>query len=314
MTKQSEIADDDKALRFLDVDDLSVEELGALLKLARKVKAEPRELAETLNGVKVAVIFEKNSTRTRVSLEVAITEMGGHAIILDTSQMQLGRGESIADTARVLSRYVDCIVARVGSHSTLEEMYRYSSVPVLNALSDRAHPMQTLADLQTMEEYAVQSVAYCGDGNNVASSLLLGSAMVGLDVRVASPPGFEPPVDIVQKAHVIAGRTGGRVLITNDLTEAVNGVDALYTDVWVSMGDEVSAESRRVALEPYRITSQVLGMASPSAVVLHCLPAHRGQEIDADVIDGDRSAVFDQAENRLHAQKALLAKMLGSAS
>ncbi|RIK10130.1 MAG: ornithine carbamoyltransferase [Acidobacteria bacterium] len=298
---------------FLEVDDLSIAELGSVLELAHRVKAEPALLADALAGKQVAVIFEKHSTRTRVSLEVGINSMGGAPIILPASQTQLGRGEPVADTARVLERYVDAIIARVNSHEQLAEMASVARIPVMNALSDLAHPMQALADIQTLQEREAKSVAYVGDGNNVATSLMIASAMTGLDFRIASPPGFEVPEDALERAKSYASESGGSVAQMSDPFEAAAGVDAIYTDVWVSMGDEASLQLKRGALEAYRVSGELMSAASPSAIALHCLPAHRGEEIDAEVIDGPSSAVFDQAENRLHAQKALIAALLGGA-
>lgn len=300
--------------RFLEVDDLSVAELDSILKLAHLAKAESELLVGALSGKHVAVIFEKHSTRTRVSLEVGINSMGGSPIILPTSQTQLGRGEPVSDTARVLERYVDAIIARVNSHEQLAEMAATARIPVMNALSDLAHPMQALADIQTLQEREAKSVAYVGDGNNVATSLMIASAMTGLDFRIATPPGFEVPRDAIARADLHAKEAGGSVLRTTDPIEAVDGADAVYTDVWVSMGDEASLQSRREALEPYRVSKALMSAASPSAIVMHCLPAHRGEEIDAEVIDGANSAVFDQAENRLHAQKALIATLVGEST
>lgn len=312
MTGESTFDPVSDARRFLEVDDITAVELRGVLDLAHKAKADPGELAGALAGKQVAVIFEKHSTRTRVSLEAGINSMGGRSIILPSSQMQLGRGEPITDTARVLERYVDAIAARVISHKSLEVMASVARIPVLNALSDKAHPMQALADLQTIQERGVESVAYVGDGNNVAASLMIASAMSGLDFRIASPEGFEVPADVVERAKNHARESGAALTVTADPYVAVDGAGAVYTDVWVSMGDEDSLQSRLESFEPYRVTEELMGAASSSAIVLHCLPAHRGEEIDGDVIDSKRSAVFDQAENRMHAQKALIATLLGA--
>lgn len=297
--------------KFLEVDDLSLDELNSVLKLAHQVKAEPELLSGALTGKQVAVIFEKHSTRTRVSLEVGINSMGGASIILPATQTQLGRGEPVADTARVLERYVDAIIARVNSHEQLAEMASAARIPVMNALSDVAHPMQALADLQTLQEHGATSVAYVGDGNNVATSLMIASAMTGLDFRIATPHAFKVSSDAITRAEAFSKESGGSIFHTSDPVEAASGADAVYTDVWVSMGDEESIQSRREALEPYRVTRVLMSVASPSAIVMHCLPAHRGEEIDAEVIDGASSVVLDQAENRLHAQKALIATLVG---
>lgn len=288
------------ARSFLEVDDLSGDELGEVLELAARVKADSSILAAALAGSSVAVIFEKPSTRTRVSFDVGITEMGGHAVILRPDEMQLGRGETVHDTAKVLSRYVSCIVARVHQHAHLEEIARHADVPVVNALSDRAHPCQALADLQTLDENGCHSVAYIGDGNNVAHSLLLGCSQRGISITLACPPGYEPDPGVV-------GRASGDVRIVHDPVEAVKGVDAVYTDVWVSMGDEADAATRRQAFAGFTVTPDLV---PDGAIFLHDLPAHRGEEVVDEVIDGPASRVWDQAENRLHAQKALLAFLL----
>lgn len=297
--------------KFLEVDDLSRCELKSILRLAHEVKVEPALLADAISGKQIAVIFEKHSTRTRVSLEVGINSMGGDSIILSASQTQLGRGEPVSDTARVLERYVDAIIARVNSHEQLAEMAEAARIPVMNALSDLAHPMQALADIQTLQEYGASSVAYVGDGNNVATSLMIAAAMTGFDFRIATPSGFEVPQQAIHRALLHAGASGGSVFHTSDPFEAASGAEAIYTDVWVSMGDEASLQSRREAFEPYRVSGALMSVASPSAIVMHCLPAHRGQEIEPEVIDGANSAVFDQAENRLHTQKALIASLVG---
>jgi ornithine carbamoyltransferase len=259
-------------------------------------------------------LFEKQSTRTRVSFEVGIAELGGHPLIIDARTSQLGRGEPIQDTGQVLSRYVSAIVLRTFGHDRIEALAASSSVPVVNALSDLAHPCQWLADLMTIREHrgepAGQTISYVGDGNNVAHSILLGGTLAGMHVRVASPSGYEPLPAIVERAEAIAERTGGSVLVTRDAAEAAGGADVLYTDVWASMGQESESDARKLAFAPYQIDERLVAMAADDVMVLHCLPAHRGEEIAASVIDGPHSFVFDQAENRLHAQKALLAFLL----
>jgi ornithine carbamoyltransferase len=263
----------------------------------------------------VALIFEKPSTRTRVSFEVAVAETGGHPIPLSSGELQLGRGETIEDTGRVLSRYVDAIVLRTFEQERLEALAAGASVPVVNSLSDFEHPCQALADLLTIRErrgeLAGQTLAYVGDGNNVAHSLLLSGAMAGMAVRVATPRGFEPIPQVVGRAEEIATRCGGSILVTNDPKQAALGADVLYADVWASMGQESEALERKLVFQAYRIDQALLALAAPDAIVLHCLPAHRGEEITDDVIDGPQSAVWDQAENRLHTQKALLLWLLG---
>ncbi|HVF19285.1 MAG TPA: ornithine carbamoyltransferase [Mycobacteriales bacterium] len=261
-----------------------------------------------LAGRSVALIFEKPSTRTRVSFEVGVAELGGHPVVMDAASSQLGRGETLEDTARVLSRYCAAIVLRTFGQDRLDRIAAAASVPVVNALSDLAHPCQALADLQTIRERrgALRGVTltYVGDGNNVANSLLLAGATAAMHVRVAAPVGHEPPVEIVTRAAALAAETGGSVSVTHDAGAAARGADVLYTDVWTSMGQEADAASK--VFTDYAIDERLLSLADPDATVLHCLPAHRGEEIAAAVIDGPQSAVWDQAENRLHTQKALL--------
>jgi len=260
------------------------------------------------------VLFEKQSTRTRVSFDVGIAELGGHAVMLDTAASQLGRGETIEDTAQVLSRYVSAIVLRTSAHSRIETLAAHASVPVVNALTDLAHPCQWLADLMTIREHrgepAGQTITYVGDGNNVAHSILLGGVLAGMHVRIASPSGYEPLPEIVERAEAIAVHTGGTVTVTDDPTAAATDADVLYTDVWASMGQEDESAARQLVFAPYQIDDRLVALAADDVMVLHCLPAHRGEEISASVLDGPHSFVFDQAENRLHAQKALLAFLL----
>ncbi len=299
---------------FLVDDDLTSSEQAAVLDEAEAMKKD-RFAARSLAGPRsVAVIFEKPSTRTRLSFEAGIAELGGHPIIVDARSTQLGRGETIEDTARVLSRYVSAIVIRTFGQDRIERLAEAASVPVVNALTDYAHPCQALADLQTIREkkggLAGVTLTYLGDGNNMAHSLLLAGALAGMHVRVASPPGFEPIDQVVRRAGEIAATTGGSVDVTTEPLAAADGADVLYTDVWASMGQEAEAASRLLVFQPYALDQRVVDAAADDVVVLHCLPAHRGEEIAAEVIDGPHSVVFDQAENRLHAQKALLAFLL----
>lgn len=302
---------------YLSVDDLTPEELTALLDLSAKLKVEPEAYADRLHGKAVAMVFEKPSTRTRVSFEVAISSAGGHAVALSSAELQLGRGETIEDTGRVLSRYVDAVVLRTFEQERLEVLARAASVPVVNALSDFEHPCQCLADLLTVREkkgeLAGRTLVYLGDGNNVTHSLLLGCAKSGMRIRVATPPGFEPIPQVVQRAREIARSTGGQVEVLNDPEEACAGADVLYTDVWASMGKEAEAGERALVFPAYQLNQPMVKLAAPDVTVLHCLPAHRGQEITDEVIDGPHSAVWDQAENRMHTQKALLLWLLGVA-
>ena len=295
---------------LLSIDDLSPRELGQLLELSAKVKAQPGDYADRLAGRSVAMIFEKPSTRTRVSFEIAVASTGGHPVPLSSADLQLGRGETIEDTGRVLSRYVQAIVLRTFEQERLEVLASAASVPVVNALSDFEHPCQCLADLLTIREVKGELtgtiVTYLGDGNNVTHSLLFGCAKAGIHVRAGTPPGFEPIPQVVQRASDIAAETGGSVTITHDPIEASRGADVLYTDVWASMGQEDEADERELVFRGYQLDQKLVDLAAPTAIVMHCLPAHRGKEIAAEVIDGPRSAVWDQAENRLHTQKALL--------
>jgi ornithine carbamoyltransferase len=302
------------ARNFLSIDDLSTAELAHLLEVSEKIKAAPHAYEGRMDGLSVAMIFEKPSTRTRVSFEVGVAELGAHPVPLSASELQLGRGESIEDTGRVLSRYVHALVVRTFGQERLEALTRTSTVPVINALSDFEHPCQCLADLLTVKEkkdkLAGLVLAYVGDGNNVAHSLLLGGAKAGMTVRVATPPGYEPIPQVVQRAQEIGAVTGGGGEVTNDPVEATRDADVLYTDVWASMGQEAEADERPLVFQAYRLDQSAVDRARPDAIVMHCLPAHRGQEITDEVIDGPHSVVWDQAENRLHTQKALLLWLL----
>ncbi len=299
---------------FLSIEGVSSDELTRLLDEADDAKGKPARWSERIGGKRVALIFEKPSTRTRVSFESAVSSMGGHALVLRGDELHLGRGETIEDTGRTLSRYVDAIVLRTFGQDRLEALADAASVPVVNALSDFSHPCQCLADLQTIREKKGSlegiALAYVGDGNNVAHSLLFGGSKVGMDLRIASPRGYEPDPDVVARSERTAAETGGRVSVTDVVAEAVTGADVLYTDVWASMGREDEAEARREVFERYRLDERALDLAAEDAIVMHCLPAHRGEEISAEVLDGPRSVVWDQAENRLHAQKALLGWLL----
>jgi ornithine carbamoyltransferase len=297
---------------FLSILDLDSHDLVGLLDDSARMKKERGGEAErrTLAGKCLAMVFEKASTRTRVSFEVGMEELGGHAIFLNPKDLQLGRGEEIRDMARVLSRYVAGVMIRAFAHRTIEEFARHSSVPVVNGLSDREHPCQILGDLLTLREHFGHTdglrVGWIGDGNNVCTSLILASAMAGLELTVASPGRYRPEMRIVEAAR----SAGAKVVLTGDPREAARDANALYTDVWVSMGEEAEREERLAAFRGYTIDAGLLSLASPDAVVLHCLPAHRGEEITDGVIEGPQSIVWDQAENRLHTEKALLAVLL----
>ena len=271
---------------YLSVDDLTQEELIALLDLAAKVKSEPEGYAGRLHGRAVAMVFEKPSTRTRVSFEVAAAAAGAHPVALSSAELQLGRGETIEDTGRVLSRYVDAVVLRTFEQERLELLAAASSVPIVNALSDFEHPCQCLADLLTVREIKGdlkgRTLAYLGDGNNVTHSLLLGCAKTGIRIRVATPPGFEPIPQVVHRAREIAAQTSGAVEVLHDPAEACRGADVLYTDVWASMGQEGEADERALVFRAYQMNELMVELAAPDVTVLHCLPAHRGQEIRSE--------------------------------
>jgi ornithine carbamoyltransferase len=296
---------------FLRDDDLTPEEQGAVLDLAAEMKAD-RYLYRPLAGPQsVAVLFDKQSLRTRMSFEAGIAELGGNPIIVDTQNTHFGRGESLVDAGRVVSRYVSAIVMRTFGDERLAELASDSRVPVINALTDGYHPCQLLADLLTVRERLGttkgKKLAYVGDaGNNMAHSYLLAGATAGMHVRVAGPSGFDPVPAVVSRAAEIAAWTGGSVDVLRNPFEAVDGVQVIATDTWTSMGQEDDGKDRHTPFWPYQINKELVAAAAPDAVVLHCLPAHRGEEITDEVLDGPHSAVFDQAENRLHAQKALL--------
>ncbi|MBA3552624.1 MAG: ornithine carbamoyltransferase [Actinobacteria bacterium] len=302
---------------FLSIDDLSPDELADLLDLAQKLKASPGDYADRLRGLAIAMIFEKPSTRTRISFEVGIASLGAHPLALSSAELQLGRGETIEDTGRVLNRYVDAVVLRTFGQERLELLARAADIPIVNALSDFEHPCQCLADLLTVREHRGDLsglvLTYLGDGNNVAHSLLLGGAKAGMTVRVATPPGYEPIPQVVRRAEDIAAERGGGVEVTNDAAAACRGADVLYTDVWASMGQESEATARTLVFQGFQLSQQAVDAAAEQVIVMHCLPAHRGQEITDEVIDGPHSVVWDQAENRLHTQKALLLRLLDRA-
>lgn len=261
------------------------------------------------------MIFEKSSTRTRVSFETGIYQLGGMGIFLSTNDLQLGRGEPVADTAKVLSGYLDGIMIRTYSQAMVEELAENASIPVINGLTDVYHPCQVLADLQTIEEikggFNGVKLAFIGDGNNMANSLVLGAAIMGMHISIAAPEGYQPDAAIAKKATMIAATSGGKVDITADPLVAAENADVIYTDVWSSMGQESEASAREQAFESFQVNSKLLSLAEKDATFMHCLPAHRGEEVTTDVIDGKKSVVFQQAENRLHAQKALMTALMG---
>jgi ornithine carbamoyltransferase len=290
--------------------DLARSDVDLILSLAERVKRSPRSFARALEGKQLAMIFEKPSLRTRVTFEVGITSMGGHAVYLEHAKPRLGERESIQDIARNLDRWVDGIVARTFAHSSVLELADNASIPVINGLTDLLHPCQALADFFTLEEKFGRleglPVAFVGDGNNVCHSLMMVAAKLGASLNVATPAGFEPKSDIVEEAVACARETGARIAFFRDPIEAVSGACAVYTDVWASMGQEYAAHLRAQVFAPYRVTTDLMRAAGRSAVFMHCLPAHRGQEVVDAVIDSPQSIVYDQAENRLHVQKAIL--------
>lgn len=300
---------------LVSITDLSRGEVEQIFDLAADCKTvrKARHASRPLAGSTIALIFEKPSLRTRVTFEVGMAQLGGAAVYLAAQDIGLGRRESVPDVARNLSRWVDGIVARTFAHATVEELARHASVPVINGLSDHEHPCQALADFFTLWERGLDlarlRLAWVGDGNNVCHSVVLLAALLGMEVAVACPPGYEPAPAVLEAAR----RLGGRVRVTAEVPEAAAGADALYTDVWISMGQEAERERRLEGFGRYQLNERVLAMAKPSAVVMHCLPAHRGEEITDAALDGPQSVVLDQAENRLHVQKAVLLMLLGGA-
>jgi len=295
---------------FLTLRDVSSDEMNLILKRAIQFKAGIDANKRPLIGKSVGLLFEKASTRTRVSLEVGIYQLGAKAIYMNAKEIQIGRGETIHDTAKVLSRYLDAVVIRTYSHDTLREFASHSSIPVVNGLSDSHHPCQALGDLMTIIEKKGRlrdiRLAYVGDGNNVANSLIEAAAMMGINFTLACPKGYEPSSDILEKAAM----SDSDIAVVREPREAVRNADVVYTDVWVSMGQEKEADKKKERFKKYQLNSELISYANKDVLVLHCLPAHRGEEITDEVIDGPRSAVFDQAENRLHTQKALLEFLL----
>ncbi len=301
------------APHFLAIADVPAERIRALLELATQLKAARRSGATPLRGRSIVQIFEKPSLRTRLSFDVAMAELGGHCTYLSPAEVGLGRRESVSDVARVVARMVDAVVLRTYAHETMEEFARHSTVPVVNGLSDLEHPCQALADVFTVRERkGLDNVtaAYIGDGNNVAHSLMLCAAKAGLSLRVASPAGYEPQPRFVELAREAAERTGATIEVGNDPERAAADADVLYTDVWTSMGQEAEYERRRRAFQGFQVNAALLARAKPDAIVMHDLPAHRGEEVTDEVLDGPQSVVFEQAENRLHAQKAVLCWLL----
>jgi ornithine carbamoyltransferase len=301
---------------LLGIADVPADQVGRLLERAAALKSARRSGGAPLRGRSLVQIFEKPSLRTRLTFDIAMAELGGHSSYLSPAEVGLGRRESVADVARVVGRLVDAVVLRTHAHETIEEFARHSAVPVVNGLSDVEHPCQALADVLTIRERkGLRGVvaAYVGDGNNVAHSLMLCAAKAGVSLRLASPAGYGPQPRFVELARAAARQSGARLELGNDPARAVDGADVVYTDVWSSMGQEAEYERRRRAFQGFQVNSALLARAKPDAIVMHDLPAHRGEEVTDDVIDGPQSVVFEQAENRLHAQKAVLCWLIGEA-
>jgi len=307
-----------KKKHLLSLKDYSADEIYQIISLALKLKSEykkgiPHPL---LKGKALGMIFAKSSTRTRVSFEIGIHQLGGYGLFLNSSDIQLGRGETIKDTAKVLSRYLDGIMIRTFDQEDVEDLAKYSSIPVINGLTDLFHPCQILADLMTIYEVKGKlkglKLAYIGDGNNVAHSLLLGCSIVGMDISIACPAGYEPNEKIVELAQNNSLTSGSQVCITHDPSEAATEADIVYTDVWASMGQEKEAQQRIKAFASYQVNAELFSLANDNAIFLHCLPAHRGEEVTEEVIDGPQSFIYHQAENRLHAQKAVMVLLMGN--
>lgn len=299
---------------FIEIHDYTAAEVMQIFELARDIKATPKRYHDTLQGQTLAMIFEKSSTRTRVSFEVGMYQLGGHALFLSSRDIQLGRGEPIYDTAKVLSRYVDGIMARTFAHKTVTDLAEWASVPVINGLTDLSHPCQVMTDYFTAWEkfgsLKGRKIAYIGDGNNMAHSLMFGAPKVGMHIAIATPKGYAPDLSVVAAAEEDARTAGTKMLVTTSIEEAVKDADIVETDVWASMGQEDEAEKRRRDFEGWMIDDRVMAMAKKEAIFMHCLPAHRGEEVSAGVIDSPRSVIYDEAENRLHVQKAIMVTLM----
>ena len=293
---------------LLSISDIK-DDVKHILELASKIKAGEIE-EKPLEGKTLAMIFQKSSTRTRVSFDVGMYQLGGRAIFLSSNDLQMGRGEPISDTAKVLSRFVDGIMIRAIKHSDVEELAKYSDVPVINGLTDLEHPCQALADMLTFKEHLGdwegKKICFVGDGNNVSNSLLLIAPLLGMDMSLACPKGYEPAEEIIKTAHEYAQENNTEIVITDDIGVAMENVDAVFTDVWVSMGDEAEAAQREKDFAPFQVNNDLMSLANDGAIFMHCLPAIRGKEVTADVIDGPQSVIYEEAENRMHAQKAVL--------
>jgi len=299
---------------LISIHDLTADQVAAILDTAIKVKSNPEDYQDFLAGCTMAMIFEKPSLRTRVSFETGMTQLGGHAIYLGPNDISLGKRESVPDIARTLDRMVDIIMARTFAHESVTTLAEYADGPVINGLSDYSHPCQVLADFQTIMEVKDKlqglTLAYVGDGNNMAHSLMFIGAKTGVNVRIIGPKGYEPRADVVALATEDARETGAIITVTSDLDAGVKGADVVYTDVWASMGMEAEAEQRKAIFRPYQVNSALMAKAKEDAIFMHCLPAHRGDEVTDEVIESAQSVVFDEAENRLHAQKAVILRLM----
>ncbi|MBI3315579.1 MAG: ornithine carbamoyltransferase [Candidatus Omnitrophica bacterium] len=299
---------------FLSLREVEAQDLEILFKLAEKMKRDPQAFYGKLKGKSLVLLFQKPSIRTRVSFEIGVSELGGESVYMDPQELPLGERESIKDVARVLARYCDGVVTRTYHHSDVEEFARYAEVPVINGLSDRFHPCQTLADLFTIREKFKGvdrvNIAYIGDGNNVLNSLLYGAAKLGFNLAIATPRGYEPGEEILRDIKLISKESGSKVTLSNNPFTAIKNAHAIYTDVWVSMGQEKQRDQRIRDFQPFQVNSAIVNKAPKDSIIMHCLPAHRGEEITEEVIEHPRSVIFDQAENRLHTQKALLVLLL----
>jgi ornithine carbamoyltransferase len=299
---------------FLSLRDFTPAQVHHLLELAADIKARPAEFSTALKGKTLAMIFEKPSLRTRVTFDVGIQQLGGFSLYLSPAEISLGKRESIHDVAKNLERMVQGIMIRTFAHQIVEEMARESSVPIINGLTDYSHPCQAVADFLTIKEVKGRvdgiKLAFVGDGNNVAHSLMFAGALLGAHVTIVTPPGYEPKGDATAWSSAQAAKTGGRIVVTNDAVDGVRGADVIYTDVWASMGQEAEAEARKALFMPYQVNEAMVERAKPDVTFMHCLPAHRGEEVTAGVMDSARSVVFQEAENRLHAQKAIMLELM----
>ncbi len=295
---------------FVSIHDYTADEVAEIFAIAKEMKANPKKFAGALAGQTLGMIFEKSSTRTRVSFEVGMFQMGGHALFLSSRDIQLGRGETIYDSAKVLSRYLDGIMARTFAHKTVTELAEYSSIPVINGLTDLLHPCQAMTDYFTAWEkfgsLRGRKIAYIGDGNNMAHSLMFGAPKVGMDIAVATPSGYTPDGSVTARAQADSDKAKTKVILTNSIDEAAKDADIIETDVWASMGQETEAAKRAKDFSGWQIDRHVMGKAKKEAIFMHCLPAHRGEEVSAEVIDSPQSVIYDEAENRLHVQKAIM--------